>query len=478
MGFNIGNAISGAQAGGSMGGPYAAIAGAVIGGFAGGGGDEQKAVDAQGQGLDQGIAFERESRDISLGLNRPFQQTSYNALNAMNSMVGLPNVGGRVDAQGKPIIERANIQSKRDAIKWAESEGYSTEWTNSSESDAHYMGSYLWDRMNGRVEKPTASGGGDATNRDFRASGLGGLGGLTGGGGRAGGLKGVIGGFQRHLAAKEDKPKTYGGMGNEYREKYAPTEKEDLAAAQGEEYNWKTDPGYAFRLAEGNKALAGRQAAGGSYLSGGAIKEAQRYNQEFASAEFGNIYNRLGVLAGYGPQAAATSSAAALQAGTNMGQAAAAKGYNRASGYANRANQKDQMVGTVIENAPAIWDWASGLFGGGGGGGGYGAGGSVGIGGIGGGGSTGGVGSIGGGGSQFSDIRLKTDIKSIGTSPSGIPMYQFKYVWGDEVYQGAMAQDLLETHPHAVVMKPNGYYGVNYDEIDVDFSLAGNAHAI
>jgi hypothetical protein len=35
-----------------------------------------------------------------------------------------------------------------------------------------------------------------------------------------------------------------------------------------------------------------------------------------------------------------------------------------------------------------------------------------------------------------------------------------------------MAQELLETVPHAVVTMDDGYLGVKYDEIDVEFTTA------
>ena len=40
------------------------------------------------------------------------------------------------------------------------------------------------------------------------------------------------------------------------------------------------DPGYQFRLSEGLKALNRQQAAGGNFLSGGALKAAARYGQD------------------------------------------------------------------------------------------------------------------------------------------------------------------------------------------------------
>ncbi len=78
----------------------------------------------------------------------------------------------------------------------------------------------------------------------------------------------------------------------------------------------------------------------------------------------------------------------------------------------------------------------------------------------------------------MSDQRLKTDIEPIGLSPSGITVYRFRY-WGDcRLYEGVMAQELLETHPEAVVLMPSGFYAVLYDQIDVDFVELSGAEPI
>jgi hypothetical protein len=52
------------------------------------------------------------------------------------------------------------------------------------------------------------------------------------------------------------------------------------------------DPGYGFRLAEGQKALDRSAAARGGLISGGALKAAQRYGQEMGSQEYTNAFNR------------------------------------------------------------------------------------------------------------------------------------------------------------------------------------------
>jgi hypothetical protein len=56
--------------------------------------------------------------------------------------------------------------------------------------------------------------------------------------------------------------------------------------------DYQADPGYAFRLSEGQKALDRQAAARGGLISGGALKAAQRYGQDMGSQEFGNAYNR------------------------------------------------------------------------------------------------------------------------------------------------------------------------------------------
>ena len=66
--------------------------------------------------------------------------------------------------------------------------------------------------------------------------------------------------------------------------------------------DYQADPGYAFRLSEGQKALDRQAAARGGLISGGALKAAQRYGQEMGSQEFGNAYNR--ALTSYGTDVA------------------------------------------------------------------------------------------------------------------------------------------------------------------------------
>jgi hypothetical protein len=54
----------------------------------------------------------------------------------------------------------------------------------------------------------------------------------------------------------------------------------------------ETDPGYQFRLAEGNKALQAQAAAKGILQSGGTLKALTRYGQDAASQEYANAWDR------------------------------------------------------------------------------------------------------------------------------------------------------------------------------------------
>lgn len=65
----------------------------------------------------------------------------------------------------------------------------------------------------------------------------------------------------------------------------------------------------------------------------------------------------------------------------------------------------------------------------------------------------------------LSDKRAKTDIVRIGQTDSGVPIYKFKYRTGGPTQIGYMAQDLLETHPEAVSMGPDGFYRVQYEMV-------------
>lgn len=119
--------------------------------------------------------------------------------------------------------------------------------------------------------------------------------------------------------------------------------------------DYQADPGYAFRLAEGQKALDRQAAARGGLISGGALKAAQRYGQEMGSQEYANAYQRfrdtqslrrnaLAGVTGFAPTAAGAMTAAGqnyaagagpqlYQQGVNTGNALIAGQQARESSY-------------------------------------------------------------------------------------------------------------------------------------------------
>ena len=68
-----------------------------------------------------------------------------------------------------------------------------------------------------------------------------------------------------------------------------------------------------------------------------------------------------------------------------------------------------------------------------------------------------------------SDRRLKENIKKIGESISGLGIYKFNYIGQVKQYIGAMADEVIKVVPEAVSTMSNGYFGVRYDLIDVQF---------
>jgi hypothetical protein len=71
---------------------------------------------------------------------------------------------------------------------------------------------------------------------------------------------------------------------------------------------------------------------------------------------------------------------------------------------------------------------------------------------------------------MISDLRLKTDIEKVGVAANGLPIYNFRYIGGDAVYRGVMAQDVLEVFPEAVSIMPNGYLAVRYGMLGLEMT--------
>lgn len=139
--------------------------------------------------------------------------------------------------------------------------------------------------------------------------------------------------------------------------------------AAGPDYSaFFQSPGYQFRQDEGIRAIDRSASARGQLMSGGTLRELQRYGQGLASSEFGNYANRLSSLAGIGQTAAfgggQLGAQAAGQVGTsaaNIGQSLMAGGTAQASGIVGANNAFQQGFGNIAAN-PMLQQWGNQLF--------------------------------------------------------------------------------------------------------------------
>jgi hypothetical protein len=195
--------------------------------------------------------------------------------------------------------------------------------------------------------------------------------------------------------------------------------------------DFQADPGYAFRMAEGAKALERSAAARGGLNSGRTLKELTKYSQGVASDEYNNAYNRfnadrdrrfnrLSSLAGVGQ----TANSTVAQAGQNYANAFGQNVTGAANaGAAARMGQANQFSGLIGSAATLGAGYLAGRDGK----------------------------SLS---TLFSDERLKTDIEPIAPEDlaelkSVIKPYLFRYLnpeqHGEGEYIGVMAQDLMKS---------------------------------
>jgi hypothetical protein len=123
--------------------------------------------------------------------------------------------------------------------------------------------------------------------------------------------------------------------------------------------DFTADPGYAFRLSEGQKALDNQAAARGGLISGNALRAATAYGQNMGSQEYQNAYNRyqtnranqlapLGSLITSGQNAAANTGAAAGNYGANYGNNVTTGAAAKAAGDVGSTNSLTGGLNTYL----------------------------------------------------------------------------------------------------------------------------------
>ena len=122
---------------------------------------------------------------------------------------------------------------------------------------------------------------------------------------------------------------------------------------------FQQDPGYAFRLSEGQKALDRSAAARGGLISGGALRAATRYGQDMGSQEYQNAFNRYQIernaqlaplqsLAGVGQTTAAQLGQTGAANAANVGNLITGAGAAQAAGQIGQANAITGGLGTYL----------------------------------------------------------------------------------------------------------------------------------
>jgi hypothetical protein len=141
--------------------------------------------------------------------------------------------------------------------------------------------------------------------------------------------------------------------------------------------DYQADPGYAFRLSEGQKALERSAAARGGLISGAALKAAGRYGQDMASQEFSNAYNRfrdtqglrrnaLAGVVGFAPTAAGSMTTAGQNYAAGVGPQMYQQGVNTGNALIAAQQGRESMYGDI---GSALGKYLNTSYGGGGGGG-------------------------------------------------------------------------------------------------------------
>jgi len=330
------------------------IAGAtasVIGGALSSSGDKD-AAETAAEGSEREIQFLEESRDMARGDQAPYREAGYTALDALMSMTGLGGGRGGGTATAPPQQNVGGVRGDNYLGGLGGGSGYA----NYSGTGRYRARARALPRNEGGPIYGRQYGGYVGDNRQVPPSPYSGPNRAVGWGGpqqvnynvNETGPENV---YQGGAVTRNGNPQTIAPSGDGY---VAP--RENPGGVEGG-YNFMTDPGYNFRIGEGQRTLERGAAAAGGLLSGGFARRHTRYAQDFASNEYTNVYNRISNIAGLGQVSAGQSGQAALYAGQNIGGAAAQGAYASAYGqqasgnaWANAANEIGQLPWDEVFN--------------------------------------------------------------------------------------------------------------------------------
>lgn len=141
--------------------------------------------------------------------------------------------------------------------------------------------------------------------------------------------------------------------------------------------DFQTDPGYQWRMDQGIQGLDRSASARGLLFSGGELKALDRYNQEFASNEYNNAFNRFNIqgtnrfnrlasLAGLGQTAQGQVGMFGMNAANQMGQNYLGMGNAAAAGYIANGNANTNSINSLVNGLGSAWGYYNANNGGGG----------------------------------------------------------------------------------------------------------------
>jgi hypothetical protein len=186
-----------------------------------------------------------------------------------------------------------------------------------------------------------------------------------------------------------------------------------------------------------NQAIAQNYGQGMSAAQAQNATEAQRYNQAMQAAQFGNTAQQQALAQALLQRQLPLNEINALMSGSQIqnpqfgayqGQTITPAPISNATAQQGAYNQNlyNQQVGTYNTNVEGLYN-------------------------------------LGGSAARASDIRLKSNIKRLGTHKSGLGIYEYDIFGRHEV--GVMAQEALVLRPDVVLHHPAGFLMVDYGRL-------------
>lgn len=126
-----------------------------------------------------------------------------------------------------------------------------------------------------------------------------------------------------------------------------PSDIPDMGAF--DQYDWRSsNPGYEFRLSEGQRATENMLRSAGMLNSGKGLRAITRYGQDYASNEYDKVWGRLSAIAGIGQSAINSGNASIGNAANSVQQGYSNIGQANAAGKVGQANAWSGAVSDAI----------------------------------------------------------------------------------------------------------------------------------